>query len=151
ELSDNLCSLKEGVARLTVSVFLHIDFDGKILHTEIVRSCIKSQKRFTYKQAKQVIDGELKSKHKKMLLEMVNVCHLLKQKRRERGSVELSMPELVVKVNDQGEPVGTELVLYDITHQMVEEFMLLANETVARELGRRGKELTYRVHEEPAP
>lgn len=150
ELSDNLCSLKEGVARLTVSVFVEIDKEGNIVHTRIARSVIKSQKRFTYKQAKQVLDGKLRSKHKETLLEMMKVCHLLKKKRAERGSVELYMPELVILVDKNGSPTGTDVVQYDITHQMVEEFMLLANETVAKSLSKQGKELTYRVHEEPS-
>ncbi|HXF29835.1 MAG TPA: VacB/RNase II family 3'-5' exoribonuclease, partial [Chlamydiales bacterium] len=150
ELSDNLCSLKEGVLRLTVSVFLTIDFQGNILNSRISRSVIKSKKRFTYKQAKQVLDGELKSSHKLTLQELETLCHLLKKKRAERGSVELTMPELVLLVDTDGVATGTEVVQYDITHQMVEECMLLANETVAKHLSSQGKELTWRVHEEPA-
>ena len=150
ELSNNLCSLKEGVLRLTVSAIIEIDFQGNVIHSRIARSVIKSAKRFTYKQAKLVLDDKLKSKHKDTLLEMVEVCRLLKEKRKERGSVELYMPELVIKIDKDGVPTGTELVQYDITHQMVEEFMLLANETVAKSLAKQGKELTYRVHEVPA-
>jgi ribonuclease R len=149
-LSDNLCSLKEGVVRLTVTVFAEIDKHGTIRNVRIVRSAIKSAKRFTYKEVKQILDGNLKNKHKSTLEEMVKVCHLLKKKRAERGSVQLYMPELVVKVDQDGNPIGTEVVEYDITHQMVEEFMLLANELVAIHLGKQGKSLTYRVHEEPA-
>ncbi len=150
ELSDNLCSLKEGVNRLTVSVFVTIDHTGAIRSSRISKTVIKSQKRFTYKLAKKVLDGSLKSKHKSTLEDMVKVCGLLKQKRKLRGSVELYMPELVVTIGPDGMPTGTEVVAYDITHQMVEEFMLLANEIVATTLSKAGKELTYRVHEEPA-
>ena len=150
ELSDNLCSLKEGVVRLTVSVFVTMDQEGTILNSRICRSAIKSAKRFTYKQAKRVLDGTLKSKHKETLLDMVAVCGLLKKKRAERGSVELYMPEFIVRIDEKGVPIGTELVQYDITHQMVEEFMLLANETIAKYLTKQGKSVTYRVHEEPA-
>jgi len=149
-LSDNLCSLKEGVLRLTVSVFVEISQTGEVLNWRIARSAIKSAKRFTYKQAKKVIDGIERSKHKKTILEMVKVCHLLQKNRAERGSVQLSMPELVVKVDEKGVPQGTEIVEYDITHQLVEEFMLLANETVAIHLSKQGKDLTYRIHEEPS-
>jgi len=150
ELSDNLCSLREGVLRLTVSVFVTIDETGQTKDFSIKRSVIKSQKRFTYKQAKKVLDGELESKHRPKLLKMMELCHLLKQKRAERGSVQLYMPEFVVKVNESGVPVGTEVVEYDITHQMVEEFMLKANEIVAIALTKQGKNATFRVHEEPA-
>jgi ribonuclease R len=74
----------------------------------------------------------------------------LKQKRYERGSIEFSLPELVVLVDEQGKPYDTDYITYDITHQMVEEFMLKANETIAWDLFNKGKNLTYRVHEEPA-
>ncbi|MBS0636624.1 MAG: ribonuclease R [Verrucomicrobia bacterium] len=150
ELSDNLCSLREGVLRLTVSVFITIDKNGDTKNYRIARSVIKSQKRFTYKQAKQVLDGQLESKHKKKLEMMLEVCNLLKKKRAERGSVQLFMPEFKVIVDDKGVPTGTEIIEYDITHQLVEEFMLKANETVAIALTKEGKNATFRVHEEPA-
>lgn len=150
ELSDNLCSLREGVIRLTVSVFITIDPHGETKHYRIVRSVIKSQKRFTYKQAKDVLDGKLESKHKPKIEKMLEVCYLLKKKRAERGSVQLYMPEFKIKVDEKGVPVGTEIIDYDITHQLVEEFMLKANETVAVALTKQGKNATFRVHEEPA-
>ncbi len=150
ELSDNLCSLREGVIRLTVSVFIHIDDHGETKNYRICRSVIKSQKRFTYKQAKKVLDGELESKHKNKLQQMLEVCYLLKKKRSERGSVQLFMPEFKIRVDEKGVPVGTEIIEYDITHQLVEEFMLKANETVAIALTKQGKNATFRVHEEPA-
>jgi ribonuclease R len=150
ELSENLCSLKPNVARLTVSVFFNITESGETSGWEIVRSVIKSKKRFTYKQAKAILDGKVKSAHAQLLKNMVHVCQFLKSRRSERGSVQLYVPELIVKVDENGKPLGMELVEYDITHQMVEEFMLKANEIVAIHLGRHGKDVTYRVHEEPA-
>jgi ribonuclease R len=149
-LSNELCSLKEGVCRLVVSVFMNYDKTGAMHDYKIVRSVIKSQKRFTYKMAKQVLDGTLKSKHKDTLDLCVELCGLLKKRRKERGSVELYLPEFVIKLDDHGEPIGVEILPYDITHQLIEEFMLQANETVARSLQSRGKELAWRVHEEPA-
>jgi ribonuclease R len=80
---------------------------------------------------------------------MVELCGLLKKKRYERGSIDFSLAELSLVINDKGEPTGLKRIEYDITHQLVEEFMLKANETVALELHNRGKELIYRVHEEP--
>ena len=150
ELSDNLCSLREGVMRLTVSVFMHVDKDGELISWRIARSVIKSSKRFTYKQVKKILDDELESPHKKKLQQMVSFCHILKKKRASRGSVQLYMPELFVHVDPTGKPTGTEIIEYDITHQMVEEFMLKANEVVAIHLSKEGKNVTFRVHEEPA-
>ncbi|MGR3952393.1 MAG: VacB/RNase II family 3'-5' exoribonuclease [Chlamydia sp.] len=150
ELSDNLCSLKPDVNRLAVSVFVDIGADGKTVQWNIVRSVIKSQKRFTYRDAKKVIDGKKRSKHAPTMHLMVELCRILQNERAGRGSVQLSMPELVLKIDKNGIPTGTELHEYDITHQMVEEFMLKANEIVAIHLNKLGKDLTYRIHEEPA-
>ena len=150
ELSENLCSLKPNVNRLTVSVFVNIDMNGNTLSWEIVRSVIRSKKRLTYKEAKSILDGRKRSSLKPLLELMVEVANLLKTRRSARGSVQLYMPEVVVKVDPDGKPVGIEKIDYDITHQMIEEFMLKANEIVAIHLCREGKEVSYRVHEEPA-
>lgn len=150
ELSNNLCSLKPLVNRLTVSVLMEFDKEGTLLNYRILRSVIKSSKRFTYKQAKKVLDGKLKSPHKESLQLMVELCLLFKKKRYERGSIEFAMPELVVLTNEKGSPEKTEVVHYDITHQLVEEFMLKANGMVAEHLNSQGKNLTYRIHDEPA-
>lgn len=149
-LADNLCSLKPNVNRLTVSVLISFDAQGNETDYRIARSVIKSQRRFTYKEAKQVLDGQKSSPHASTLKLMVELCGLLKKKRFERGSIEFALPELVILVDSQGTPQGTDYITYDITHQLVEEFMLKANETVARHLSSIGKNLTYRVHDEPA-
>ena len=149
-LSDNLCSLREGVIRLCASVFMHFTKDGKLLSWHIKKSFIKSKKRFTYKQVKKILDGKLKSKHEPTLQRMLKFCNLLKEKRAERGSVQLYMPELFIHIDKDGVPTGTELIEYDVTHQMVEEFMLKANEIVALHLTNEGKNVTFRVHDEPS-
>lgn len=149
-LSENLCSLKANVNRLAVSVSMNFNASGDLLSFNIFRSVIKSSSRFTYSDAKEVLDGKKKSKHAPTLHLMVELCKLLKAKRFERGSLEFALPDLVIKVDKQGVPFDTEYVSYDITHQMVEEFMLKANETVAQFLDKQGKNLAYRVHEEPS-
>lgn len=150
ELSNELCSLKANVARLTLSVLMEFDPTGTLLDYSIERTCIKSQKRFTYKEAKKVLEGGLQSKHEKTLHHMVELCGLLKKKRYERGSIEFALPDIVVIVDEKGEPQKMERIDYDITHQLVEEFMLKANEVVATYLAEKNEPLTYRVHDEPA-
>jgi ribonuclease R len=150
ELSDNLCSLKPNVNRLTMTIFMDFDSKGSMIQYRIARTVIKSAKRFTYREAKEVLDGKKKSPHTKTLQLMVELCGLLKKQRYDRGSVEFAMPDLVVMVDEKGTPTGTDYVEYDITHQLVEEFMLKANETVARHLTEEGKGLPYRVHDEPS-
>ncbi len=149
ELSNELCSLKPKVARLTQSVLAEFSPGGDLLHHEIKRSCIKSQKRFTYNEALAVLEQRKKSPHIALLERMVELCHLLKKKRLERGSIDFSMPEDVIVVDEKGVPQRIERVEYDITHQMIEEFMLKANEIVAKHLANQGKTLIYRIHEEP--
>ncbi len=151
ELSDQLCSLNPDVIRLTISVLMDFDSTGTLLKTDVVRSYIKSAKRFTYEEAKEVLDGAKKSPHQQLLALMVELCLLLKEKRYERGSIDFSLPELQIIVDEKGQPHQTRRVEYDITHQLVEEFMLKANEMVARHLAEKGKHAVFRIHEEPAP
>lgn len=150
KLSNNLCSLKPNVNRLTVSVLITCDKAGHVISYRICRGVIRSKKRFTYTEAKEILDGEKKSPHAKTLQLMVELCGHLKRLRHERGSLELAIPDSIVVVNKKGEPAGVERVEYDITHQMVEEFMLKANEIVAQHLSEKKRPVSFRIHEEPA-
>lgn len=150
ELSNELCSLKPNVLRLTQSILAEFSLEGELIDYQIERTCIKSCKRFSYKEALAVLEREKKSSHLPLLERMVKFCHVLKKKRMERGSIDFSMPEDVIIVDAKGVPERIERVEYDITHQMIEEFMLKANEIAARHLAKQGKKLIYRVHEEPS-
>ena len=150
ELSSHLCSLQPNVIRLTVSVLMIFNQEGTLISSKIVRSYIKSNKRFTYEEAKEVIDGKKKSPFLSELNMLVELCHLLKKKRSERGSIDFSLPELVIVVDKKGNPTGTKVVEYDITHQLVEEYMLKANELVAKHLDETRKMVLFRIHEEPS-
>lgn len=151
QLSNELCSLKPKVIRLTLSVLAEFDPQGNLVDFKTARTAIKSRKRFTYKEAMAVLEKKQRSSHAPLLERMVELCLLLKKKRFERGSIDFSVAEDVVIVDERGMPQRIERVEYDITHQMIEEFMLKANELVAIALAQQGKELIYRVHEEPAP
>ncbi len=151
ELSNELCSLKPKVIRLTQSIFAEFTPDGEMINYHIARTAIKSQKRFTYKEALAVIEKKKKSPHAALLNRMVELCHILKKKRFARGSIDFSMPDDVILVDEKGVPTKIERVEYDITHQMIEEFMLKANEIAAKHLAEQGKSLIYRIHEQPAP
>lgn len=150
ELSSHLCSLKPNVNRLAASVLMEFDPEGNLINYKTTRSVIRSRKRFTYREAKQVLDGKKKSPFLSELKLMVELCKLLKIKRYERGSLEFAMPELAVLVDADGMPTGLDYIEYDETHQLVEEFMLKANETIAVYLTQLGKGMAYRVHEEPS-
>ena len=148
-LSNNLCSLQPNVDRLAISTLMEFNADGELVDYRITRSVIRSKKRFTYRDAYAIIRGKRRSRHAAMLKQMVALCELLKRKRCDRGSIDLALPELVVIVDELGAPTHTDLVEYDITHQLVEEFMLKNNELVARHLDIANKNLAFRVHDEP--
>ncbi|MEM7174352.1 MAG: ribonuclease R family protein [Chlamydiota bacterium] len=148
-LSNHLCSLVEKQVRLTVSVLAELDRNGELKTYEIVKGYIRSQKRFTYGEAKEVLDKKKKSPHFAMLQRMQTLCLLLKAKRTKRGSVDLALPETVVLVDDQGTPYDYAIIDYDITHQMVEECMLTANALVAKHIAQQGLPGLFRVHEAP--
>lgn len=150
ELSNELCSLKADVERLAVSVLMRLNPSGELIDYQFAKSVIRSKKRLTYREAKRILDGELESPFKKDLELMTELCKELKKQRYKRGSIEFSLAELVIKVDKEGVPTGTDYIEYDVTHQMIEEFMLKANEVVAEHLFNQGKAITYRVHDEPA-
>jgi len=148
-LSNGLCSLKPKVVRLAASVLIDLDPNGNILDYKIVRSVIKSRKRFTYKEALEVLEGRKKSQHAPLIKNLERLAKLLKKKRRERGSIDFAVAEGYIHLDKKGNPTSIETIEYDITHQMVEDFMLIANELVARHLHEKLGRALYRVHEEP--
>lgn len=151
ELSNELCSLKPKVKRLTISVLAEFDTEGTLVEYKIVRSCIKSRKRFAYEDAYEILEKRSKNAYLPLLDRMVALCKLFKKKRRDRGSIDFAMSEGKIVVDEKGAPVKIIQVEYDITHQMIEEFMLKANEIVSTHLSKMGKEQIFRIHEEPSP
>lgn len=150
ELSNQLCSLRPNVIRLTVSVLMDFNQDGVLLNYKILRSYIKSAKRFSYEEAKEILDRKKRSSHLSTLQLMVDLCLLLKKQRYARGSIDFSLPDFVLQIDENGVPVDLKKVEYDITHQLVEEFMLKANEVVATHLSKMDKKQPYRIHDEPS-
>ncbi|OGN62757.1 MAG: hypothetical protein A3F09_03700 [Chlamydiae bacterium RIFCSPHIGHO2_12_FULL_49_11] len=150
KLSNDLCSLKENVPRRAVTAEIACDREGRVHRTAFYRSMIRSAKRFSYEEAKEVLDGKRSDPNKPLLDLMHEVALKFKNLRRERGSVELSLKESRIECDKAGVPQHVTSVYYDITHQMIEEFMLKANEAVALEIEKKHPESIYRVHEEPA-
>lgn len=149
-LSNGLCSLKPDVIRLTVSVMMEYDAKGKLVHYSIHRAYIQSKKRFTYEEAFDILENKKKNTYAPLLKRMKSLCLLLKEKRKNRGSIDFALPEARILVHEDGSPEKIEVIQYDVTHQMIEEFMLKANEIVAKHLSDQGKDLIFRVHEEPS-
>jgi len=150
-LSNGVCSLKPGVDRLTHSVFLHFDKNGVAKSARFTHSVIRSAHRFTYKQAYAILKSPRRDQLDERLHLSWELAALLRRKRFEHGGLDLDFPEVKVWVDKQGHPVKLERVENDESHQLIEEFMLAANEAVARELKKRAVPTVYRVHENPDP
>src|SRR5437868_3338759 len=148
-LSNGVCSLNPHVDRLTHSVFLQFDRNGRMRQSRFARTVIRSAHRLTYKKAFAILKNPARDELGDRLHTAWKLAALLRKKRFEHGSLDLDMPEVKVIVDKKGNPIRFERVENDESHQLIEEFMLAANEAVARELKNRGLPAIYRVHENP--
>ncbi len=149
KLSNGICSLKPNVDRLAKSVFIEFNKSGNIKSARFGSSVIRSAARLTYKEAFALLSGEARTPLGERLHTAWELASLLRKKRFEAGSLELDFPEVKVILDADKKPVRMEKIENDISHQLVEEFMLAANEVVARELKNRLIPAVYRVHEDP--
>ena len=150
-LSNGVCSLNPDVDRLTHSVFIEFDKNGRAKNAGFARSVIRSAKRLTYKEAYAILQARPNGELSRRLHTAWELASLLRRKRFEQGSLDLDFPEVKVHVDADGKPTRLERVENDQSHQLIEEFMLAANEAVARELRHRSIATIYRVHEDPDP
>ncbi len=154
QLSNELCSLKPGVIRLTVSVFMEINRFGKIVDYSIFKSFIKSKARMTYNKVTRIIEGDknLAEKYSSLVStinEMNRLAKVLNKKRVENGSIEFETHESKITLDKDGVPLTVERYPITISNGIIEEFMLAANVTVAKHLTKMELPCVYRVHEEP--
>jgi ribonuclease R len=156
-ISNGLASLQEGRTRYTISVLLEFNPEGIRTDRRFARSVIRVDRRFTYEQAYDVMmhpertAAELSADLRAMLAGMLELAMILRKRRQERGALELSMPEVEIELNEKGEVIGAHLVRHDESHQVIEEFMLAANEAVASYLTEKGVGFLRRVHADPDP
>ncbi len=152
-LSNDLCSLKEGVDRLTLSCVMTIDQSGKVLDSKISPSVIKSSARMTYSNVQKILDGDEKLCKKYSFLidtlyTMNELTDLLIKRREEEGSINLDVKESAIYVDKSG---NLEVVSAprDRAHRIIEEFMILANRAVAEFMFYLENPFIYRVHDLP--
>jgi ribonuclease R len=150
-LSNGVCSLNPSVDRLTHSVFIHFDKHGTAKSARFAHSVIRSVHRLTYKQAYAILTAAPGDQLGERLHLAWELAALLRQRRFEHGALDLDFPEVKVWIDKEGHPVKFERVENDKSHQLIEEFMLTANEAVARELKKRAIPTIYRIHENPDP
>ena len=150
-LSNGLCSLRPDEDRLAFSVFAEINRDGSVRKVRFGRSVIRSSARLTYRQALAMLESKPTDEVSRRVHAAWDCSSVLRKRRFAAGALDLEMPEVKVWLDDEGHPVKLELVENDISHQLIEELMLLANEQVARHLKRKRQPNIYRIHENPEP
>lgn len=155
QLSNGICSLNEGVERLTISVFMDVDKNAKLLRQEICESYIKSSHRLTYTIVQKLLDGD-KSAIKKYndvystILNMDKLTDILEASRVKRGALDFDIPETYVELDENGKTVNIKPRERKKAHRIIESFMIVCNETIAKFFKERKVPFVYRIHEKPA-
>ena len=154
-LSNGICSLNEGEDRLALSCLMDIDTKGNVVSHKIAETVIRVTRRMSYTQVKEILedrDEERIREFKKLVplfRKMERLSKLLRKKRKRRGAIDFDFPESKVKLSPTGRPVEIQAYEANTATRIIEDFMLLANETVAEEFCRREIPFVYRTHENP--
>src|ERR1039457_3194808 len=149
-LSNELCSLKPNVDRLTKCVEFLVANDGRVLNAKFYSAVIHSQRRFTYGEVLEILQRQPTSDPiEQMLHQAHELAQRIRRLRFKAGSLDLDFPETKIRLDERGCILRIEKTVNDVSHQLIEECMLLANEAVATRLMSQRTPAVYRVHEEP--
>jgi ribonuclease R len=149
-LSNELCSLKPNVDRLTKCAELLVSNDGRVLNAKFYSAVIHSQRRFTYGEVLEILQRKPTSDPiEQMLHQAHELAQRIRRLRFKAGSLDLDFPETKIRLDERGNILRIEKTVNDVSHQLIEEYMLLANEAVAGRLMSQHTPAVYRVHEEP--
>lgn len=157
ELSEDLCSLKPNVDRFSFTVEMDFDRNGEIISSKFYPGLIKSNERMTYTSVRKILvdyDSIERKKYDYLLQDielMAELCGILRNKRLNRGSLDFDLPEPEIVLDVTGRPESILTAERNLAHMLIEEFMISANEAVAKYLEKLGIPSLYRVHEEPDP
>lgn len=155
EISNGICSLNPQEDRLTLSVFMEIDRQGKVVDYSIEETVIRSQKRMVYEDVTRILedgDKDLLAQYEGFVDELKDaeeLCEILNKQRSKRGSIDFNIDETRIILNDEGNPIGIEPLERGISNRIIEEFMLVCNETIAEHMHWQEVPFMYRVHEDP--
>ena len=156
-LSNGICSLNQGENRLALSCIMTIDEKGKVIDYKIAETVIKVDRRMSYTQVKKILedkDEELIEEYKDfvpMFEEMAKLAGILRKRRMKRGSIDFDFPETKVILDELGKPVEIKPYDRNVATKLIEDFMLIANETVATAYFWQETPFLYRTHETPDP
>ena len=150
-LSNGICSLNQGEDRLAMACEMELDAKGEVTKYEIVPAVIRVYRRLTYNGVNALLEG--KAKDKDEILPMISVLKDLRDARKafrkKRGSIDFNIPEVKVKLDEEGHPIELIKRTGSVAESIIEECMLLANETVAEHMEKKELPFVYRVHEQP--
>lgn len=154
-LCNGICSLRPDEEKLAFSVIFHMDDDAKVISSKIARTVIKSNRRFAYEEAQQVIETGL-GDCVEAIRKLNELAKIMRRQRYENGSVEFDRAEVKFHIDDDGKALGVFFKVAKDANKLIEEFMLLANRTVATFVGKpkdkkKPKAFVYRVHDVPDP
>lgn len=155
KLSNGLCSLNPKVDRLTLSCSMIIDENGRVLAHEIYESIIRTKERMTYTDVTKILknsDIDVVARYEYLLPDfklMEELCHILNKSRMQRGALDFEFDESKIILDDRGKPVEIKPYEREIANRIIEEFMLICNETVAEDMYWKGIPFVYRIHENP--
>ena len=156
-LSNGLCSLNPRVDRLVLSAILQLDARGRVVGSEFVKGVIRSGHRMTYTEVARLLASATADDERRYgpyladFRLMGEVAALLRERREERGSIDFDLPDADVVLDDEGLVVGIVPEARNVAHRLIEEFMLAANEAVAKKLLFARQPAIYRVHDRPDP
>ena len=153
-LSNGICSLHPHCDRLTLSCVMELDSGGNIVSHEILESVIHGKRRLSYDVVNEIITGQgtpedMPAEITSTLMDMAALSAVLREKRSKRGAIEFNLAECKVRLDDAGKPVSIEPYTRNAATGLIEEFMLICNETVAEDFFWQEAPFVYRTHEEP--
>jgi len=155
ELSNGICSLNQGEDRLTLSCIMEIDKNGNVISSDVCKGVICVTKRMSYKDVQKILDGndkEILEKYEPYIEDfklMEELAHILKKRRVENGYLNLDLPETKIELDIDGKVVNIGKYETTFANEIIEHFMLTANETIAEKFYWLQAPFIYRVHEEP--
>ena len=153
KLSNGICSLNPGVERLALSCIMEIDSNGNVVKSRIAKTVIKSRLKMTYKKVNDILKNDIVPEgYEDFVYELKslnNIAHMLRKKRIQNGSVEFDKPELKGIYDEKGQAVDFTTRIQDDAEKLIEEFMILANEQVAKTLVDLGLPCLHRNHGMP--
>jgi ribonuclease R len=156
KVSNHLCSLNPKIDRLAMSVMMHISRTGDVLDYSFHKSVIHSKERMTYEDVQEVLNGNAGMERHYAhvaphIRSIARLAEIVQKRRQQRGAIDFDLPEPILTYGEQGDVTGITKSVRLFSHRIVEEFMILANEVVARHLEENEVPSLYRVHEDPDP